>query len=68
MSKRQGLEHLIDAMRLDDVKLYVIGDETNDLPMITAFGGYTVDTARDVIKSQARKVFSDVGAMLKYFL
>ena len=68
VSKRQGLEHLIDAMRLDDVKLYVIGDETNDLPMITAFGGYTVDTARDVIKSQARKVFSDVGAMLKYFL
>ena len=68
VSKRQGLEHLMKAMAWSDSKLYVIGDEVNDLPMITAFNGYTVNTARDVIKSQASKVFSDVGEMLNFFL
>ena len=68
VSKRQGLECLINAMNWNDFEIYVIGDETNDLPMISAFNGYTVNTARDVIKSKARKVFSDVGAMLRFFL
>ena len=68
ISKRQGLETLLKAMNWQDCELYVIGDEVNDLPMISAFGGYTVNTARDEIKSQAKKVFDDVGKMLKYFL
>ena len=68
VSKRQGLEQLIKSMAWGDSKLYVIGDEVNDLPMITAFNGYTVDTARDVIKSQAQQVFPDVGTMLRHFL
>lgn len=68
ISKRQGLETLMKAMNWQDSELYVIGDETNDLPMIKAFGGYTVDTAREEIKSQAKKVFSDVGEMLNFFL
>jgi len=68
ISKRQGLETLLSAMNWQDCPLYVIGDEMNDLPMITAFGGYTVNTARDEIKSQACKVFDDVGEMLNFFL
>lgn len=68
ISKRQGLETLLKAMNWQSSELYVIGDEVNDLPMITAFGGYTVNTARDEIKSQAKKVFDDVGSMLKFFL
>jgi len=68
VSKRQGLECLINAMNWHNLEVFVIGDEVNDLPMISAFNGYTVDTARDVIKKQANKVFSDVGAMLKFFL
>lgn len=68
ISKRQGLETLLNFMNWQNCELYVIGDEENDLPMIKFFGGYTVNTARDTIKSQARKVFSDVGAMLRFFL
>ncbi len=68
ISKRQGLETLLKTMNWQNSKLYVIGDEINDLPMIKAFGGYTVNTARDEIKSQAKKVFDDVGAMLRFFL
>ena len=68
VSKRQGLEELMKAMHWEDCKLCVIGDETNDLPMIKAFNGYTVETARAEIKSEAAGVFSDVGSMLKHFL
>lgn len=68
ISKRQGLEKLMEVMNWSGCKLYVIGDETNDLPMIEAFNGYTVDSARLEIQARAAKVFSDVGAMLKYFL
>lgn len=68
ISKRQGLEILMKEMKWQDCELFVIGDEVNDLPMIQAFGGYTVNTARDEIKSQAKKVFDDVGEMLKFFL
>ena len=38
-----------------DVKICVIGDEINDLPMIDAFGDFTVNTARDEIKKRASK-------------
>ena len=68
ISKRQGLKALIDAMNWQDCELYVIGDEVNDLPMIKAFGGYSVNTARDEIKSHARQIFNDVGDMLNFFL
>ena len=68
ISKQQGLETLLNSMGWLNCELYVIGDEMNDLPMISAFGGYTVNTARDVIKSHARKVFNDVGEMLRFFL
>lgn len=68
ISKRQGVETLLSSGSWQNCELYVIGDEVNDLPMIRAFGGYTVNTARAEIKSQARKVFNDVGEMLSFFL
>ena len=68
ISKQQGLETLLNFMNWQNCELYVIGDEVNDLPMISTFGGYTVNTARDVIKSHASKIFNDVGEMLRFFL
>lgn len=67
ISKQQGIEKLIELMGWQDVEVYAIGDEINDLPMITAFDGFTVDTAREAIKSEAREVFAGVGAMLTAF-
>jgi hypothetical protein len=49
-------------------KLFVIGDESNDLPMLEAFGGYTVDSARPEIKEKAKASFPNVGAMLENFI
>ena len=64
VSKRQGIETLFKMMNWKGVGICVIGDEINDLPMIDAFGGFTVDTARNEIKKRAAKVYAGVGAML----
>ena len=37
---------------------------SNDLPMLEAFAGFTVNTAREVIKKRARAVYASVGEML----
>lgn len=64
VSKEQGIRKLLQVMHWEQAEVFAIGDETNDLPMITAFNGFTVDTARDVIKAKARKSYAGVGAML----
>jgi len=64
VSKRQGIEKLLELMGWKGAEVFAIGDEVNDLPMIKAFNGFTVDTARKEIQNQVQKVFSGVGAML----
>lgn len=64
VSKRQGIEKLIELMAWEMPEVFSIGDEINDLPMIEAFDGFTVDTARDEIKAKARQAYASVGAML----
>ena len=66
INKAQGVENLLRVMDWRG-KVFVIGDESNDLPMIKKFGGYTVATAKDFVKREVRGVFDSVGAMLNNF-
>lgn len=66
INKARGVENLLRVMNFD-AKAYVIGDESNDLPMIRHFGGYTVATAKEFVKREATQIFDSVGAMLKNF-
>ena len=66
VNKARGVENLLRVMNWT-AEVYVIGDESNDLPMIRHFGGYTVETAKDFVKREAVAVFDSVGAMLKNF-
>lgn len=67
MNKGAGVENLLRIQNWNG-KVYVIGDESNDLPMIKKFGGYTVATAKEFVKQEATEIFDSVGAMLKNFL
>lgn len=67
INKARGVENLLQVMNWE-VKAYVIGDESNDLPMIKHFGGYTVATAKDFVKREATEIFDSVGAMLNNFV
>lgn len=64
VSKRQGIEKLLELMKWNGAEIFAIGDEINDLPMIEAFNGFTVDTARKEIQEKVRKVYGGVGKML----
>ena len=64
INKAQGVENLVGLMNWRGAKIFVIGDESNDLPMIKKFGGYTVSTAKDFVKHAASTVVESVGAML----
>lgn len=64
ISKSQGIHRLLELMNWQEAEVYAIGDESNDLPMLEAFAGFTVDTAREAIKAHAREVYAGVGAML----
>ena len=66
MNKAVGVENLLKIFDWRG-KTYVIGDESNDLPMIRHFGGFTVATAKDFVKKKATRIFSSVGAMLNNF-
>ncbi|BEU87537.1 HAD family hydrolase [Selenomonas sp. TAMA-11512] len=67
ISKDQGIRTLLSVMGWDGAEIYAIGDETNDLPMLKAFDGYSLTSARKEIQSQAKEVFPSVGAMLDHF-
>jgi len=67
INKARGVENLLRVMNWRG-EVFVIGDESNDLPMIKKFGGYTVSTAKDFVKREATEIFDSVGAMLKNFL
>lgn len=66
INKAQGVKNLLQKMNWD-AEVFVIGDEANDLPMIRTLGGYTVSTARDFVKREAKAIFDSVGAMLNHF-
>ena len=64
ISKSWGIEMLLDLMNWQDAEVYAIGDESNDLPMLETFAGFTVNTAREAIKAKSRAVYPSVGGML----
>ena len=66
VNKAQGVENLL-RVRNWSAEVFVIGDESNDLPMIRHFNGYTVATAKEFVKREATEIFDSVGAMLNHF-
>ena len=65
VDKSVGLRQLQAHMQWEKHPLLVVGDDTNDLPMLHAFHGYTIQRARPVIQQQAAQVYASVGDMLE---
>ena len=64
VNKKYGISKLLEIMSWQDCPLFVIGDDSNDLPMIKEFNGYTVKTAAPFMHEAAAKVYNSVGDML----
>lgn len=64
VDKSVGLRALQARMQWQGLPMLVVGDDTNDLPMLQYFHGYTVKRARPAIQQQAVRVYDSVGEML----
>jgi len=47
------------------VKVFAIGDNLNDLPMLRKFCGFTVESGTMEAKAEAEKVYVSVAEMLR---
>lgn len=64
INKCSGIEKMLALKGWQAAEVYAIGDGDNDLPMLKAFHGATVATARAEIKAQIRHIYASVGEML----
>ena len=64
VDKKYGISQLLKVMDWQNCPLFVIGDDSNDLPMIGEYKGYTVKTAAPFMHEAAVKVYDSVGDML----
>lgn len=64
VNKKYGISQLLKVMSWQDCSLFVIGDDSNDLPMIEEYKGYTVKTAAPFMHKATAKVYDSVGDML----
>ena len=62
--KSSGIKRMLELKGWQGAEVHTIGDGDNDLPMLQAFRGATVATARAEIKAQVSCVYSSVGQML----
>jgi len=67
ISKKSGIDYLVDHLKLD-ADIHVIGDEYNDLPMISGFDGYTVESGTEEAKRCASRVFPSVAEAIRHAL
>ena len=64
VNKKYGISQLLKIMNWQEYPVFVIGDDSNDLPMIKEYNGYTVKTAAPFMHKEASKVYDSVGDML----
>jgi hydroxymethylpyrimidine pyrophosphatase-like HAD family hydrolase len=53
VSKRTGILRAAELLGIDTDCIFCVGDQTNDLPMVTAFHGFAVSNAVPALKEAA---------------
>ena len=64
VTKASGVLEYAKIMSVGEGDIYTIGDSYNDLEMIKAFNGYTVENGADEIKKAAKGVFGGVWELI----
>lgn len=68
ISKAKGVSFIASRHHIKNEDIFVIGDSYNDLPMIEAYDGFTLNHAEAVIKAQATNCYPDVAQALIHVL
>lgn len=68
IDKGQGLARYASMIGVNEDNIYTVGDNMNDMAMITRFHGCAVANARDEVKQAAEAVYDGVWAVIEYVL
>ena len=68
VDKGTGIARYASIVGVPDDNIYCIGDNMNDMAMITRFHGCAVANARNEVKAAAEFTFDSVGALLDHIL
>ncbi|MGL5541357.1 MAG: HAD-IIB family hydrolase [Erysipelotrichaceae bacterium] len=68
IDKAKGLARVANHLQVEPSAIFAIGDSYNDVPMLEAYTGYTLEWAEEAIQSSAKRVVSSVGAMIEELL
>lgn len=66
ITKQHGVAMIAEHFGCDDI--YVIGDDFNDIEMITYYHGFTVESANKEIKKIACRQFKNVEEAIEYLM
>ena len=66
INKASGIKALLNMNPTWNIEaVLTIGDAENDVPMIQDFSGYSLNSATDIAKKHAKKLYDTVGDMLE---
>lgn len=68
VSKAKGIKQMCRYLHMQEDCVYAIGDSYNDLPMLQAFHGCTLQHANQDIKEEAEYIFDSVAACITYIM
>lgn len=64
ISKASGLDFLAEYTNINKNKVFVIGDDLNDIPMIKNYNGFAVENGRPEAKEVASAVYNSVSDLI----
>ena len=68
INKATGVAEYARMMGVAEENIYTIGDSYNDLEMIRAFNGYTLENGADGVKKEALAVYKGVWELIENFI
>ena len=68
ISKATGVARIAELHNIGNDNIYAMGDSYNDIPMLSAYTGFTLPEASDVVKAKATAVHNSVADALKSLL
>lgn len=68
VDKASGITSMLEALGLDENRAFCVGDNFNDLCMLTAYHGFAMDNAPDEVKRIVGRTVPSVAALLHLLL
>lgn len=63
-NKLNAIDIIKNIEKIEDEKIYTIGDDINDIQMILKYHGYSLTTANEVVKNVSTKIYKELNELI----